>query len=543
MSDAIARLRALLAGGEGPKCWERVVELFTSWPDQGAKELGLSYAATHITEWAKASPEAMLHNLLGRWPTSHSAALAELIERLSGLLLAKRGAISGVSQEQRDAALVALWNEGDPLDLPRLLCGLEGASPHTARWLLQEVRQRYIGDPRVAKPLLALLEQPPKGLQGKGALPFWGSVTYLLSHCRDPRLIEPLQALARKCKIPGWHKEKVKEFLAYDLPVTVEVLIRQTSITRGERHQAEVVLCAACAAQLLPEVERPIHQLRLEALFAQVYQEPHDDAPRLALAEALMALGEPRGRFIALQCEAHRRGRLSREERRQEAALRKAHLREWLGPLKPLVVSSGLSFVRGFPAKVKLCASKDPSLWEEAIGLAQWATIETLDMTTFRGPHRELLCGSPFRALKTILGAREVIFAAEASEVSLGVTSITMDYVIPLQLPSLYKRFAACSLFPGLESFDFGRGTRPLEALLPFFSTPMMGTQIRHVGLGCLESLSPLHEALPTIEQSACTSLSFCVEGQEDTLFTITRETPSAGNAFVMPPKLQSFAL
>jgi uncharacterized protein (TIGR02996 family) len=71
----------------------------------------------------------------------------------------------------------------------------------------------------------------------------------------------------------------------------------------------------------------------VEALYAQVYAHPEDDAPRAVLADQLQALGDPRGEFIALQLQPSP----SPENLKRQAALLRKHLREWLGPLDPVI--------------------------------------------------------------------------------------------------------------------------------------------------------------------------------------------------------------
>ena len=94
----------------------------------------------------------------------------------------------------------------------------------------------------------------------------------------------------------------------------------------------------------------------LEQLTEAVLQAPDDDAPRLSLAAALAAKGDPRGEFIHAQVELARpapddeRDRLARRAR--ELLVR--HEAEWVGPVADAVTA--WRFHRGFIDDVTLDA-------------------------------------------------------------------------------------------------------------------------------------------------------------------------------------------
>lgn len=98
-----------------------------------------------------------------------------------------------------------------------------------------------------------------------------------------------------------------------------------------------------------PPEQGPVDSPRVRALFDAVYADPDDDAPRAVLADALLELGDPRGRFIHEQLRRAASGeRSSQEERR----LLERHEDAWLGELRHLL--SRVEWARGFPEAAHL---------------------------------------------------------------------------------------------------------------------------------------------------------------------------------------------
>src|SRR5262249_3119312 len=117
-----------------------------------------------------------------------------------------------------------------------------------------------------------------------------------------------------------------------------------TEAARGVEGRAlalEAELVAACT---------PLRNstVTIESLYAEVYANPNDDAPRVVLADALLERNDPRGEFITLQLARGREG----EPSARELELLKKYRKQWLGPLAT-VLSFGKSysstaFTRGF---------------------------------------------------------------------------------------------------------------------------------------------------------------------------------------------------
>lgn len=107
-------------------------------------------------------------------------------------------------------------------------------------------------------------------------------------------------------------------------------------------------------ADVDPPPERgPADSAAVRALFDAVYTEPDDDGLRTVLADALLELGDPRGRFIHEQLQRASTGRQpSQEERR----LLERHEETWLGELKHTL--SRVEWGRGFPEAARLAATR-----------------------------------------------------------------------------------------------------------------------------------------------------------------------------------------
>jgi uncharacterized protein (TIGR02996 family) len=91
----------------------------------------------------------------------------------------------------------------------------------------------------------------------------------------------------------------------------------------------------------------------VDALYAAVYANPADDAPRQVLADALQEQGDPRGEFIALQLAAAN-GKPTTAQRKRIKELFAQHGAQWLGALAPAFNKTGTEFERGFLARIAL---------------------------------------------------------------------------------------------------------------------------------------------------------------------------------------------
>ncbi|MFO0595201.1 MAG: hypothetical protein U0228_07850 [Myxococcaceae bacterium] len=107
-------------------------------------------------------------------------------------------------------------------------------------------------------------------------------------------------------------------------------------------------------------------QTRSPSPLHAVYERPDDLSRRLVVADELLAAGDPRGEFIALQFES------SARSRKRAQKLLQRHRAAWLGALEDVVVSGSDVWRHGFlvSAAVRLSGHRvdEPS----------WATVEDL---------------------------------------------------------------------------------------------------------------------------------------------------------------------
>src|SRR5262249_21935244 len=113
---------------------------------------------------------------------------------------------------------------------------------------------------------------------------------------------------------------------------------------------------------------------RSEDLLAAVYAAPGDDAPRLVYADWLSERSDPRGEFLSLQIARATSGARTTA---RERALLVAHQDEWLGPLRPILLTTGLRLERGFLATFPVqCRSAGAA--DAVRGQPAWATVHSI---------------------------------------------------------------------------------------------------------------------------------------------------------------------
>ena len=199
----------------------------------------------------------------------------------------------------------------------------------------------------------------------------------------------------------------------------------------------------AIETELLALVEPMRTETRsADALLAEIYANPADDAPRLVYADLLLAQGDPRGELIVLQIERARRNIDEPSEREQE--LLKKHGKAWLGELAP-VLSWGkgyacTAFRRGFVAEADIILSVGKKL-RPILRNPAWATIEM-----FHSSVHDLLLEAPLRGLRDIRINGELLprLAARAEKLT-GVTRLELTE--PPGVPSTLR-----AAFPRLQT-------------------------------------------------------------------------------------------
>lgn len=127
-------------------------------------------------------------------------------------------------------------------------------------------------------------------------------------------------------------------------------------------------------------------------LYAEVYAHPDDDQVRRVLADALMAVGDPRGELILFQLEP------DKDYHRRAMRLVQQHGMTWLGPLRDMVVPLG--YERGFLTSCQLVSGATDEIDYE---LPMWATIRTIDLAELESD--DLFEVTPaMRSLRTLTG-------------------------------------------------------------------------------------------------------------------------------------------
>lgn len=310
-----------------------------------------------------------LQKLIAAWQRSHHPRLAELAEVLDAKLLADapREPLKASKKKDDLAAWVTLEQSHDLLDFSRLAAAARGGT--------QEDVARQVGalaqweDPRIGSAMLALLEKPPyAGVRSRELLQ---SILDTLEATRDARLAPRARDLAGRylgivnSGTGGWMVTQLNQ-----LAERFEKLEPQPLDASGEALCAELEPALGAA---LGDRRRDRSELResgrsLEALVAAVYDAPDDDAPRLVLADALLAQNDVRGELIILQV-ARANGQQTPEQAAREKELLSddARVAAWGQPL-----SNGgrCGFGRGFPEAVELYRAGKGIIKERA-----WATV------------------------------------------------------------------------------------------------------------------------------------------------------------------------
>jgi len=141
--------------------------------------------------------------------------------------------------------------------------------------------------------------------------------------------------------------------------------------TTQPHSSAELALIAKMMALL--ESNRAPALANDAELWAAVYANPTEHAPRQVLADFLLEREDPRGELIALQLAAEK----TPAAIKREQALLKAHVTEWLGPIAPVVTKSSVVFSRGFLSEA-LARFKNEHDVKRYGAYDEWSTIEVL---------------------------------------------------------------------------------------------------------------------------------------------------------------------
>lgn len=288
----------------------------------------------------------LLPALLAAWATTRDPALIEVIARVGSAEASGRPLLKAPSKGELETLWAAVAKAADPLDVPRLL-----AAPWPKTWtagvLRMEALARFPPDPRIAR---ALFVPALAWMKGDSYQVHSMIAEQLLQH-GDVGLGVQVTALgAQRGKIKG----KVYRDVAKGLAARVS-------------GKAPVALLGGAIQGDLP------------ALWSAVFDDPGDMDMRRVLADALVASGDPRGQFIALQLAAGTPGGggPTGSSGREANALLRAHIDAWTPTIPGLERGARVfegGFLVGLTAKIKDVL--------KVADLRDWRMVESLTLET-----------------------------------------------------------------------------------------------------------------------------------------------------------------
>lgn len=122
-------------------------------------------------------------------------------------------------------------------------------------------------------------------------------------------------------------------------------------------------------------------------LFEAIYARPHDDGPRLVLADLLQSRGDPRGRFMALQLQPDPTAAMHAEAETLWATHRQAWLGRFVRVAAPLECEAtrGVVSTLAFATPGGVDAERRDAILNEINELPEWSTIERVVLDEDRG--------------------------------------------------------------------------------------------------------------------------------------------------------------
>lgn len=244
-------------------------------------------------------------------------------------------------------------------------------------------------DAQLSNELERVLREPPWTSNTSRAV--WSRVFSLVTASKDPRFIALAAELPGKWAMRSdqkdWMTRAFRE-ATRSLPALVELTPEQSSLLT-------VIEREAFSA-------KPPTKRSAKVDFNAVYAAPHDDAPRLVLADALLEQEDPRGEFLSLQMRTEK----TRAELKREKDLIKAHGKAWLAPFGPTLGAS-VTWRRGFPAE-GLVKFRDAAEAAKYGSLPEWATFEALTWSPPRSPEHQAAAGFIGPAFRHLLRAEDV---------------------------------------------------------------------------------------------------------------------------------------
>lgn len=319
-------------------------------------------------------PREALKEAIAGWRKTKNPRFAVVADWATARALAAEPPrpLVGKSKKQADVeAWIELLEEGDALDLPRLLGTVGGGTSAIAAERLAMLSK--LNDPRVTTGVLALLIAPP--YRARTALRFFRACVKVLQDSGDPRVRARLEELAAR----------YKSILETSVGDDVTAILRRAALSLDQVKPAPLpaALEKKCAAlEALFEVERrqsergAVKQKAAkyddDALLAAIYAAPDDDSPRMVFADALTERGDLRGEFIALQL-ARAKGKATPAQltRERELCVDSKRRAAWSLPLSQ---GSTCHVARGFPDSMIV----EPRTFKSIVGIAAARTLDSV---------------------------------------------------------------------------------------------------------------------------------------------------------------------
>jgi uncharacterized protein (TIGR02996 family) len=310
--------------------------------------------------------EPALASLLEAWRATGDPGIANLVDRLSAIVVEGEPPIAAVGGVSAKAAWYAAAKARRPAALPRLLEAVPDGLDRVKRL---EALLEWPADPRVGTMAREWLERPP--VQGKNRAGFFNALWKLIEYSRDARLSKLVASISTD-RAGSVNRYGLKSWTALtELGERFERLPAPATLAPDPTELVERI-----GAMLDKPVKKTTGTSANEAeLFERIYADPSDDEPRAVLADLLQQRGDPRGEFIALQLARHG---TDQKPTTAEKKLLQQWGRTWLGQLDEVLLKDGIEFERGFLTRARYMGAR-PSLSPH--GAPEWQTVTHLDVS------------------------------------------------------------------------------------------------------------------------------------------------------------------
>jgi len=240
-------------------------------------------------------------------------------------------------------------------------------------------------DPRVARMLATVLLDPGAMLEGDPGDGPWPAIADRVIALGDPRVGELVARVTDPHRLTS--RQRAIHAVREAFPVTTPPAV-------GSTH--------------------PAIDPQLRALWDEVGAQLDDDAPRLVLADALLARGDNRGELIVLQCA--RSGDRAQRADVEAGRLLKREWERWMGPLALLLARRGTEVRRGLLERIRVGINGTPPwVWEAVAGHHELVAVREV-RPAMAPPHAfaKLVAGLPRFPRLLELDAPEVLAQLDA---------------------------------------------------------------------------------------------------------------------------------